>query len=35
MGERYYAALRAFEADVSRNVTQNLWERHVKPLFID
>jgi hypothetical protein len=35
MGERYYAALREFETDVSRNVTQNLWERHVKPLFID
>jgi hypothetical protein len=35
MGERYYGALREFETDVSRNVTQNLWERHVKPLFID
>jgi hypothetical protein len=35
MGNRYYDALGEFEADVSRNVTQNLWERHVKPLFID
>ncbi len=35
MGERYYGALREFEADVSRNVTENLWERHLKPLFID
>ncbi len=35
MGERYYDALERFEADVSRNVTQNLWDRHVRPLFID
>jgi hypothetical protein len=35
MGERYYSALREFESDVSRNVTQNLWGRHLKPLFID
>lgn len=35
MGERYYSALREFEADVSRNVTENLWERHIKPLFIE
>ncbi len=34
MGERYYDALEKFEADVSRNVTENLWERHLKPLFI-
>lgn len=34
MGERYYTALREFEPDVSRNVTENLWERHLKPLFI-
>ena len=35
MGERYYGALREFEADVSRNVTENLWERHIKPLFLN
>lgn len=35
MGERYYGALRDFEDDVGRNVTQNLWERHIKPLFLD
>ncbi len=35
MGERYYSALREFESDVARNVTENLWERHIKPLFID
>jgi len=34
MGDRYYGALKTFEADVSRNVTENLWERHVRPLFM-
>ena len=35
LGDRYYGALREFEADVSRNVTENLWHRHIKPLFIE
>jgi hypothetical protein len=35
MGDRYYDALREFESDVARNVTENLWERHVKPLFLN
>jgi hypothetical protein len=35
MGDRYYDALSEFEAEVSRNVTQNLWERHIKPLFLN
>jgi len=35
MGKRYYAALRENESDVSRNVTENLWVRRIKPLFID
>jgi hypothetical protein len=35
MGDRYYDALREFESDVARNVTANLWERHVKPLFLN
>jgi hypothetical protein len=34
LGDRYYGALQEFEDDVSRNVTENLWDRHVKPLFI-
>jgi tagaturonate epimerase len=33
MGDRYLAALDANEASVSRNVTENLWERHIRPLF--
>ena len=34
MGERYLTALDANEETVSRNVTQNLFERHIKPIFI-
>jgi hypothetical protein len=35
MGDRYLKMLRACEADVSRNVTTNLYERHLKPLFLN
>ena len=35
MGERYLAALGECEASVSRNVTGNLYARHLKPLFLD
>jgi len=35
IGERYYKALREFETDVARNVTENLWERHIRPLFLN
>ena len=35
MSERYYNALRKFESDVARNVTENLWDRHIRPLFLD
>jgi len=34
MGPRYLDELKAHEAGVSRNVTWNLYERHLKPLFI-
>ncbi len=33
MGNRYLAMLRAAEETVSRNVTCNLYERHIRPLF--
>jgi len=35
MGERYLAVLGECEASVSRNVTENLYERHLKPLFLN
>jgi len=35
MGERYLAMLKTCEAAISRNVTANLFERHLKPLFVD
>jgi tagaturonate epimerase len=34
LGERYLAMLDACEATISRNVTANLYERHLKPLFV-
>ncbi|MGA2245749.1 MAG: tagaturonate epimerase family protein [Verrucomicrobiota bacterium] len=33
MGPRYYAALEKHEALIAKNVTENLFERHLKPLF--
>jgi hypothetical protein len=34
MKERYLNALEKHEAVVARNVTENLYERHLKPLFV-
>jgi tagaturonate epimerase len=34
MGDRYLDMLKACEPTVARNVTENLYERHLKPLFI-
>ena len=34
MGPRYLEALEANEAMVAKNVTANLWERHIKPVFL-
>ena len=34
MGERYLDMLKQCETTVSKNVTENLYERHMKPLFI-
>jgi hypothetical protein len=34
MGDRYLKALEANENVVARNVTTNLFERHIKPLFL-
>ncbi len=35
MGSRYLDLLAACEASVSRNVTANLFERHIRPLLLD
>jgi len=35
MGNGYLEALEVCQASVSRNVTENLYERHIKPLFLD
>ncbi|MGH8024529.1 MAG: tagaturonate epimerase family protein [Limisphaerales bacterium] len=34
MGDRYLNALKQNEEFVSKNVTENLYERHLKPLFV-
>jgi hypothetical protein len=34
MGDRYLSALEANEDVVARNVTTNLFERHIKPVFL-
>jgi tagaturonate epimerase len=35
MGDRYLKLLETCESTVARNVTENLYDRHLKPLFID
>jgi tagaturonate epimerase len=35
MGERYLKMLKTCEASISRNVTGNLYDRHLKPLFVE
>jgi tagaturonate epimerase len=34
MGDSYLKMLEACESTISRNVTENLFERHIKPLFL-
>jgi hypothetical protein len=34
MGDRYLGALEANEAVVARNVTTNLFDRHIRPVFL-
>lgn len=34
MGDRYLQALKKYEASVSANVTENIYDRHIKPIFI-
>jgi len=35
MGDRYLNMLVECEESISRNVTENLFERHLKPLFLN
>jgi hypothetical protein len=35
LGGRYYAALQKHEAVIAKNVTENLFARHLKPLFLE
>jgi hypothetical protein len=35
MGPRYLTMLKECEEPISRNVTENLYERHIQPLFLN
>ncbi len=35
LGDQYLRLLEKYEPIISRNVTGNLYDRHLKPLFID
>ena len=35
MGDKYLDLLSKFESSIARNVTENLFERHIKPLFLE
>ena len=35
MGDRYLKMLKTCEYSVAKNVTENLYERHLRPLFVD
>jgi hypothetical protein len=35
MGEKYLKMLQACEASISRNVTDNLFDRHIRPIFLE
>jgi hypothetical protein len=35
LGERYMKALRDCRIEIEKNVTTNLYDRHIKPLFVD
>ncbi len=35
MGDQYIGMLRECEDSIARNVTENLFDRHIKPLFLD
>ena len=35
MGEKYLKMLDACEASIARNVTENLFDRHIQPLFLE
>lgn len=34
MGPRYLKALEQFEPVIAKNVTENLWQRHIRPVFL-
>jgi hypothetical protein len=35
MGDKYLKMLEACETSIARNVTQNLFDRHIVPIFLE
>lgn len=35
MGQRYFDALNKYEEIIAQNVTENIYDRHIKPLFME
>jgi len=35
MGDEFLNALEKYEETIAENVTENIYERHIKPIFID
>lgn len=35
MGDRYLSLLKSCEPTIAKNVTENLYQRHIQPLFVD
>ena len=35
MGDEFLNALEKYEKTIAENVTENIYERHIKPIFID
>jgi len=35
MGDRYLDLLKSCETTIAKNVTGNLYDRHLKPLFVE
>ena len=35
MGDEFLNALEKYEETIAENVTENIYERHIKPIFVD
>jgi hypothetical protein len=35
MGDEFLGALQKYEETIAENVTENIFERHIRPIFMD